>query len=148
MVRETGGSIPGQFISKTQKWYFMLSCLTLSIIRYGSRVIGAIQRKGLHPPLHLGGVAIENGAFWSANLLCHFIILSSRRHGYPWPSLGTSPYRSSPLAGLQGHTPYPHITAECMFVLLLPGYMWGSIEVHHLWASPCFSSSDLYVWFV
>ena len=26
-----------------------------------------------------------------------------RRHGYPWPSLATSPYRSSPMAGLQGH---------------------------------------------
>ena len=42
---------------------------------------------------------------------------------------------------------YPHITAEYMF-LLLPGHMWGSIGVHHLWARPCFSSSVLHVWFV
>ena len=55
-------------------------------------------------------------------------IMSCRYHGYPWPSLATSPYRSSLLAGLQGYIPYPHIAAECMFelvVLLLPGHMWG-----------------------
>ena len=69
----------------------------------------------------------------------------------PWPSLATSPYRSSPLAGLQCYIPYPHIAVECMFVLvvlLLLGHMWGSIGVHHLWARPCFSSSILHVWFV
>ena len=33
------------------------------------------------------------------------IIISCHRHGYPWPSLATSPYRSSPLAGLQGLHP-------------------------------------------
>ena len=57
----------------------------------------------------------------------------------------------SPLAGLQGYIRYPHIDAECMFVLvvlLLPGHMWGSIGVQHLWAHPCFSSSVLHVWFV
>ena len=43
-----------------------------------------------------------------------------------WPSLITSPSRSSPLAGLQGYIPYPHIAAVCMFelvVLLLFGHM-------------------------
>ena len=61
--------------------------------------------------------------------------MSCRWHGYPWPSPATSPCRSSPLAGVQGYIPYPHIAAECMFelvVLLLPGHMWGSIGVHHL----------------
>ena len=29
-------SIPGGIIQKTQKWYLMPSCLTLSITRYGS----------------------------------------------------------------------------------------------------------------
>ena len=79
------------------------------------------------------------------------IIMSCRSHGYPWPSIVTSPSHSSPLVGLQGHISYPHIAAECMFelvVLLLPGHMWGSIGVHHLWARLCFSSSDLHVWFV
>ena len=80
-----------------------------------------------------------------------FIIMSCHRHGYPWPSVATSPYRSLPLAGLQGYISYPHIAAVCMFelvILLLPGHMWGSIGVHHLWARPCFSSSVLHVWFV
>ena len=61
--------------------------------------------------------------------------MSCRRHGYPWSSLATSPYHSSPLAGLQVYIPYPHIAAVCMFelvILLLPGHMWGSIGVHHL----------------
>ena len=55
-------------------------------------------------------------------------------HGYTRPSLATSPYRSSLLAGLQGYIPYPHIAAVCMFeldVLLLLGHMRGSIGVHH-----------------
>ena len=41
------------------------------------------------------------------------IITSCRQHGYPWPSLATPPYRSSPLAGLQDYIPYPHIAAVC-----------------------------------
>ena len=32
------GSIPVGVIPKTQKWYLMSPCLTLSILRYGSRV--------------------------------------------------------------------------------------------------------------
>ena len=41
--------------------------------------------------------------------------MSCRQRGYPLPSLATSPYRSWPLAGLQGYIPYPHIAAVCMF---------------------------------
>ena len=41
----------------------MPPCLMLSIIWYGSKVNGAIQGKEYHPFLHLGVVAIENGAF-------------------------------------------------------------------------------------
>ena len=37
--------------------------------------------------------------------------MSCHQHGYSWPSLATSPYRSSPLAALQGYIPYPHIAA-------------------------------------
>ena len=43
--------------------------------------------------------------------------------------------RSSPQAGLLDNILYPHIVAECMFVLvvlLLHGHVWGSIRVHHL----------------
>ena len=95
----------------------------------------------LHNYVHIWINIIEKG----------IIIMLCRKHAYPWPSVATSPYRSSPLVGLQGHIPYPHIAAESMFklvVLLLPGHMWGSIGVHHLWARPCFSSSDLHVWFI
>ena len=79
------------------------------------------------------------------------IIMSCRQHRYPWPSLDISPYRSSPLAGLEGYIPYPHRAVLCMLELadlILLGYMWGSIGVYHLWDRPCFSSSVLYVWFV
>ena len=79
------------------------------------------------------------------------IIMSCRKHAYPWPSLASSPYYSSSLAGLQGYIPNPHIAAVCMFemvVLLFLGHMRGPIGVHHLWARPCFSSSVLHVWFV
>ena len=79
------------------------------------------------------------------------IIMSCRQHGYPWPSLATSPYHSSPPAGLQSYILCPHIVAVCKFklvVLLLHGHMWGSIGVHPLWARPCFSSSVPRVWFV
>ena len=79
------------------------------------------------------------------------IIMSYWKYGYPWPSLASFPYRSSPQAGLLGNILYPHIIAECMFVLvilLLHSHVWGSIRVHHLWARPCFSSSVPHVWFV
>ena len=89
---------------------------------------------------------------FSVSASLDIIIMLCHRHGYPWPSLATSPYRSSPLAGLQGYIPYPHIAAGCMFklvVLLLPGHMWGSIGVHHLWARPCFSSNvNIGTWWV
>ena len=71
------------------------------------------------------------------------IIMSRRQHRYPWPSLATFPYHSSPPAGLQGYILCPHIVAVCKFVLvvlLLHIHMWGSTGVHHLWARPCFLS--------
>ena len=79
------------------------------------------------------------------------IIMSCRQHGYPWPSLATSPNHWSPPAGLQGYILCPHIVAVCKFelvVLLLHGHMWGSIGVHPLRARPYFSSSVPRVWFV
>ena len=68
-------------------------------------------------------------------LLLPIIIMSCRQHGYPWPSLVTSPYHSSPLAGLQGYILCPHIAAVCKFklvVLLLLGHMWGSIQYNNI----------------
>ena len=52
--------------------------------------------------------------------------MSCHQHGYPWPSLATSPYYSSPLVGLQGDILCPHIAAVCKFervVLLLSGHI-------------------------
>ena len=69
------------------------------------------------------------------------IIMSCRQHGYPWPPLATSPYRSSLLAGRQIYIPYLHIAAVCRFelvVLLLFGHMRG---VH--WSTSLMSSSLL-----
>ena len=91
------------------------------------------------------------GAYVNNQVFDVHIIMSCHQHGYPWPSLATSPYHSSPPAGLQGYILCPHIAAVCKFklvVLLLLGHMWGSIGVHHLWARPCFSSSVLRVWFI
>ena len=79
------------------------------------------------------------------------IIMSCRQHGYPWPSLATSPYRSSLLARPQSYISYTHRAAVCRFelvILLLLGHMRESIGLHHLWACPYFSSSVLHVWFV
>ena len=78
------------------------------------------------------------------------IILLRHQHGYPWPSLATSPYRTLHLAGPQGYTLYPYWGAVCRFklvALLLLGHVKGSIGVHHLWARPYFSSCILHVWF-
>ena len=89
---------------------------------------------------------------WQTTLWGFFIIIMScRQHGYPWPSLATSPYHSSPPAGLLDYILCPHIAAVCKFglvVLLLLGHMWGSIGVRHLQARPCFSSSVRRVWLV
>ena len=43
------GSIPRRVIPKTQKWYLMLPRLTLSIIRYGSRIKWSNPGKGVAP---------------------------------------------------------------------------------------------------
>ena len=49
MARWTEVQTPGRVIPKTQKWYLMPPCLTLSNIRYGSRVKWRNPRKGVAP---------------------------------------------------------------------------------------------------
>ena len=56
------GSIPGRDIPKTQNGTCMPPCLTLSIIRHGSRVKWVNPGKGVVPP-HLGVVVIKKGDF-------------------------------------------------------------------------------------
>ena len=78
-----------------------------------------------------------------------FLSHHHHHHWYPWPSLATFPYRSSPQAGLLDNIPYPHIVAECIFVLvvlLLHGHVWGSIRVHHLFLSNT-NNRHTVVWF-
>ena len=47
------------------KWYMIPPCLTLSNIRYILRVKWSNPGEELCPPLHLGVITIEKGAFWS-----------------------------------------------------------------------------------
>ena len=68
------------------------------------------------------------------HIIIIIIIILCRKHRYLWPSLATSPYHSSLLAGLQDYIPYPHRAAVCMFelvILLLLGHMQGSIGAGH-----------------
>ena len=58
------GSIPAQVIPKTQKWYLMLPCLTLSIIRYGSRVKWSNLEKGVAPSPTPWCCNYRKGSLW------------------------------------------------------------------------------------
>ena len=52
-----------------------------------------------------------------------FIIITSRhQHGYPWPSLATSPYRPLPPVGLQGYISCRQRPAVCKFLLVVPAF--------------------------
>ena len=58
------------------------------------------------------------------------IIISCRRHGYPWPSLATSPYRSSPPC--RSSRPHPVSSHSCcMYVRAgLPAFARPYVGVH------------------
>ena len=58
------GSISGCVIPKTLKWYSMLPCLTLSIIRYGSRVKRSNQRKWVEPSPTPRCISYRKGGLW------------------------------------------------------------------------------------
>ena len=62
---ETGVQSQDESYQRLQKWNLMPPCLTLIIIRYGSRVSGAIQGKELHAHLYLDVVAIAKRDFGS-----------------------------------------------------------------------------------
>ena len=63
MARETKVQSQVKSYQRLQKWYLMPACLTSSIIKYGSRVSGALPAKGVVPTPYLGVVAIEKGAY-------------------------------------------------------------------------------------
>ena len=61
-----------------------------------------------------------------------YIIASCRWHGYLWPSFASSPYRSSPPAGLLDYISYSRIAAVCMFDLVIrhPAFARPYVGVH------------------
>ena len=59
------GSIPGQVIPKTQKMVLDATLFCIQHYKVRIKASGAIVGMEQHPPLHLGVVAIENGAFRS-----------------------------------------------------------------------------------
>ena len=66
MVQETRVQSQVESYQRFKKWYLMPPCLTLSIIKYRSRVKWSSPGIGeLRPSLHLGVVANEKGAFKS-----------------------------------------------------------------------------------
>ena len=65
MVWKTGVQSQVESYQRLKKWYLMLPCLTLSIIRYRSRVKWSNLWNGVAPSPHLSVVAIEKGAFGS-----------------------------------------------------------------------------------
>ena len=69
MAPETWVQSQDESYQRLKKWYLMPPCLTLSIIMYGSRVNWSIPGKEYRPPLHLGIVVIEKGAFGSPSTM-------------------------------------------------------------------------------
>ena len=139
------------------KYIYQFQLETKTIIRKLGRILIKLCRQNvslLFNQTYLNERLLSNYTHTHTHVcVCIYIIIimSRRQRGYPWPSLAISPYHSSPPAGLQGYILCPHIVAVCMFVLVVPLlhiHMWGSTGVHRLWARPCFSSSDLRVWFV
>ena len=63
------GSIPGRVIPKTQNMVRDAAILTLSTIRWGSRVKWSNPGMEERPLLYLGVVAIEKGAFGSPSTM-------------------------------------------------------------------------------
>ena len=58
------GSISGQVIPKTQKWYLIPPCLTVNIIRYGSRVNWSNPGKWVAP-----SPTPQCSSYWKGSLL-------------------------------------------------------------------------------
>ena len=125
------------FLSESVTFRFF--CLKVSLLKvslFSSSVGKCHFLKCLFSVLLFESVTSESVTFrWRYVYSCKKIlgIFCNHHHHH---HAATSSYRSSPLAGLQGYIPYPHIAAVCMFeliILLFPGHMWGSIGVHHLW---------------
>ena len=71
MVRETKVQSQVESYQKLKKWYLMLPCLTLSIIRYGSRVKWSNPGKGVAPFPTPRCSSYWKGSVW-VNLDCSY----------------------------------------------------------------------------
>ena len=73
------GSIPGRVIPKTEK--MVLDASLLNTQHYKVRIKGKVEQsreRSSAPPLHLGVVAIEKGAFGlPSTMVAHFTLLTS-----------------------------------------------------------------------
>ena len=77
LARETWVQSQVASFNRLKKWYLIPPCLTLSIIRYVSRLRGAIRGKEENPPLKFGVVAIEKGAFGShSTMVANFTLIN------------------------------------------------------------------------
>ena len=149
-----------RFILSVRSDFHMIESLSIAVHAFVSRVSMSLRRQlyGHLPPITKTiqvRRARHAGPCWrSKDELVSDVLLWTPTYGQAKagrPSLATSPYHSSPPAGLQDYILCPHIVAVCKFVLvvlLLHIHMWGSTGVHRLWARPCFSSSVPRVWFV
>ena len=101
-------------------------------------------------------IKVLEGEDWGSFDIARHSPTHTNKHWHPWPSLATSPYRTSLLAGLLGYIPYTHIAAACMFelvVLLLLGHMWGvhrstSLMSSSLLPQQCLASLVRLTWIV
>ena len=74
-ARQIGVQSQVKSYQRLKKWFLMLPCLTLSIIRYGSRVKWGNPRKRVRPSWHLSVLAIEKGAFGSPSTMIDYVCL-------------------------------------------------------------------------
>ena len=63
MVRKTGVQSQVESYQRLNKWYFMPPCLTLSIIRYGSRVKWSNPGRGVVP-----SSTPQSSSYWKGSL--------------------------------------------------------------------------------
>ena len=81
------GIIPSRDIPKTPKWYLILPCLKLNIIRYGPRVKSSYSRNGIAPshiPRCCRNIKVALGLPWlqTSTLLIYIYIYILPRSGH------------------------------------------------------------------
>ena len=154
MARETWVQSQVESYQRLKKLYLILPCLTLSIIRYRSRVKWNNPGKGVAPSLHLCVVAIKKGAFGlSSTNVANFTYFSSI-----WPihwtlSGATTPSQSWP--GSNGNERVLCISQSWsltirLFIVIsktLVGGCYPFAEMHTVYSiAPTDWTKDIYIW--